>query len=489
MPLPQIPPTFTAVTTGSNEYSIELNDANLETQAWKKPRYEGCQTTTQQLNKFTEGDVTYGKTTAVQKYSRNIYIGNSVIGMTYDSNEDSSLVNFPNFSYVTTKRFITVNDDNTVTNTNLGNQKLTFDEKRGFYRAFYADFPERSNCQIILNDENIRSSLKTDYNIYFNGGLLQKLMHIQSSPTEELGAVTFLKDRYIGVNTHNSPSAQELLALITNPNDPNIFSQKQGGLYFLGEGTTIEEATSAHTASLFNEEIYSDWFTGSLQQTITVNALFTDKGETIGYQYEAQQFSFGGLHSFCKDFFNYQGNSSYKGDKRLFATFTEQHTIDELESGFNKQPIYTTRTGSYITNGIITNTLTELSTVEMNSLETGSSTAFELELITSAKSNLSFDYATNNVLSGAFGTTQQPASFDTGSVILSKTEDSTPSLLLKLVKDKELPDGTGRKSFIILPENIHPHIKNNLTHFLSKAGISLDLDTIPALDNTYEKLK
>jgi hypothetical protein len=507
MALKQTPPTFAAVTTGSEEYSVQLNDANLEGKAWKSSRYDGSRTVTTTLNRFTEGDITYGKTTAVQKYSRNIYIGNSVIGMGIDTNEDSSLVNFPNFSYVTTKRFITVNSDNTVENVNIGSKKLTQEEKLGFYKSFYEDFPIQGGCQIIVNDENIRTTLKDNYNIYFNGGLLQKLLHIQSPPdggnNSNLGYITFLKDRYIQDRTYNDPDGGSILNYLNNPSEPE-YKPNQGGLYFLGttdSGLTIENAISSHTASLFNEEVYTNWFTGSLETEVsTYTAGVNSNREEVYFEHKTIQFSFGSFYQFISNFFNYQRRFSYKGDKRLFITLAGPHTVTELESGFNNQPIYTTRTGSYINEGIITDNFTELSTLEIGQIETGSIQSasidtFELELIGSPNNNLSFNYQTSigfpMYLEG-YGLTEsngQPASFITGSVIISKTEDSTPSLLLKLVKSKELPDGTGRKSFVIIPENLHPHIKKNLTHFLAKAGVSLDLDTIPALDSTFEQLR
>ena len=57
-----------------------------------------------------------------------------------------------------------------------------------------------------------------------------------------------------------------------------------------------------------------------------------------------------------------------------------------------------------------------------------------------------------------------------------------------LNKNTHLPDGIGRNGFVIIPDNLHPHVKKNLIHFLAKAGVSLDLDTIPALDTTFERL-
>jgi hypothetical protein len=72
--------------------------------------------------------------------------------------------------------------------------------------------------------------------------------------------------------------------------------------------------------------------------------------------------------------------------------------------------------------------------------------------------------------------------------LITVCDDSVPSLLLNLPKEEHLPDGIGRKGFIIVPENIHPHIKQNLVHFLARAGVSLGTDVVPTIDNTYRKL-
>jgi len=484
MALKQTPPTWTAVTTGSNEYSIELNDANLETKAWRSSRYDGSQTTTTTLNLYNNSDKTYGKTAATQKYSRNIYIGNGIIGMDGDSSEDASLVNFPNFSYVSTKKFITVNNDDTVTTTRLEGQKTTNDQKIGFYRSFYEDFPISSNCQVIINDENIRSGLKDKYNIHFNGGTLQKLLHLQSGPRGGAGS------SYISYIT---ASVTEEVTIYTAANNPAGFNEPfgtRGGLYLTGlagTGGTLADSTSTHTGSLFNQEIYQNWFTGSLEENVTIT------GVKPGTQYSTKVFSFQGLYEFYDSFFNYQTNSTYKGDKRMFATFVENHTAEELETGFNKQPIYTFRSGSYITNGVTTNSLTELSTIELSEVNFGVTALVfaQIGLLASPINQLSFNYTTTASLTFVNDTSipGQPASLAEGGVIFSKTEDSTPSLLLPLVKEKELPDGIGGKSFVIIPENLHPHIKQNLTHYLAKAGISLNVDVVPALDNTFKKLK
>jgi len=178
MPLDQNPPTFTAVTTGSKEFSVEINDAVFETKGWRNSRYDGSITKTTTLNKLdSSNDITYGKTTAIQKYSRNIYIGTNIVGMDdQTSQEDSTLTTFPNFSYLQTNAFITIDEDNEVSKTEIEANLSNPDAKRGFYRAFYEDFPIGDTCKVITLDESLKQNLEDFYSIYFNGGRLQHLV-------------------------------------------------------------------------------------------------------------------------------------------------------------------------------------------------------------------------------------------------------------------------------------------------------------------------
>ena len=72
---------------------------------------------------------------------------------------------------------------------------------------------------------------------------------------------------------------------------------------------------------------------------------------------------------------------------------------------------------------------------------------------------------------------------------ISQCDDNVPSLLLELDKNIDLPDGTGKTGFVILPENIHPHIRQNLTYYLARIGIPLGVDVVPTIDNEFKKLK
>jgi hypothetical protein len=78
--------------------------------------------------------------------------------------------------------------------------------------------------------------------------------------------------------------------------------------------------------------------------------------------------------------------------------------------------------------------------------------------------------------------TLTPPAFASGSVIISKAEDATPSLLVELNKVIELPNGIGDKPFVIIPNNLHPHIKDNIIFYLTKAGINFGDDTSQVIE-------
>ena len=79
---------------------------------------------------------------------------------------------------------------------------------------------------------------------------------------------------------------------------------------------------------------------------------------------------------------------------------------------------------------------------------------------------------------------------------VSKLDDSIPSVLVKLEKTTELPNGlmagqsfsenqfyvdpgieAGPK-FVIIPDNLHPYIKNNIKYFLIKAGLASENESL-----------
>ena len=433
---PQTPPTFNAVTTGSDEYSVELNDANVGTLAWKSSRYNGSKTITAVLNEYTKGiDVSVGKGAAVQKYSRNIYLGNSIVGMD-EGGENNNLVNFPNFSYATTLKYFTVNGDNSISNDTVESKPNDFNARRGIYRAFYEDFKEGTSCNVILNDVSIKTNLKNSYPIYFNGGQLQKTFSIQTQTTPNKTVI----------QTSYTPLGNSLA--------------------FTGIGSGNESL--ACDLNFYNINIINEFYSGSLDKIDSSKSKISE------------------VANFIKDALNFRDNSEYIGDKRLFTSFCTQSSNPTIPSIGNEfEAIRTIYTGSISSSmGVLrTENLAEISTTEMKSITPANPTT---TIFFNFKDKFILNQGYNP--SGSASTPVSPPTFDLGTLMFSKTEDAVPSLLINLPKNEHLPDGIGANGFVIIPDNLHPHIKKNLTHFLAKAGVPLGVDTIPALDNTFEKL-
>jgi len=46
-----------------------------------------------------------------------------------------------------------------------------------------------------------------------------------------------------------------------------------------------------------------------------------------------------------------------------------------------------------------------------------------------------------------------------------------PTLIINMDKESELNDGLGDSGFVIVPQNCHPKVKNNIEYYLEKAGL------------------
>ena len=412
----------------SQSNQFEFNDSVLTTKAWNSSRYDGRQLSAAKINRFTVGDSTYGKTPVIQNYSRNIYIGNDIVGMSSITGEaeDNSLLQFDNFSYAQTNTYITVNEDDSITFNTL-NEPIEDDysEIIGFYQAFYDDFKQGTYCKIIINDLSQKNNLRPSYPIWFNGGQFQKLLKLTPGNSSHL---KFTK-------TNNA------LDYDHGPNE-----------------------TTGFLSTMYDETLLNEFYTGSLVGEISFqpprdgdDGVFPISSET-GILAE-------NIGNLIDSAISYKNNSSYKGDKRFFASF--------LISG-SEAPIRTITTGSVVSmqQTFRSNNLAELSTAEFQSHSISTHVINFTE-----NTKLHQDYISINQTSDPM----TPPLHGSGSVIFSQVNDTTPSLLIELNKSSELPEGTGNKPFIILPHNIHPFIKDNLLYFLTQAGIDVGGNTSTVL--------
>ena len=223
------------------------------------------------------------------------------------------------------------------------------------------------------------------------------------------------------------------------------------------------------------------------------------------------------FQSFIRSLFRYKDSSNYPYNKRVFITLCEpvrpkflygvaDATLNFDVENFSRSgslfitPLRTSLTGSFHeeVGSFKTNNLAELSTFEavgfqhINTLDINGSgnTNKVFSFIPSPKFELNQQYINKfpDPPANDLGDNPQgPFNFASGSYVISLCEDDNPSLMVELAKDSELPDGVGEKEFIVIPENLHPHIKDNLLFYLSKAGVDVSGNATDKLEKDTSK--
>ena len=64
---------------GERQLTAEFDDALLDQQAWKNPRYDGSKLTAAKINKFTSGDIGFQNQATLLRQTTALYISDSVI--------------------------------------------------------------------------------------------------------------------------------------------------------------------------------------------------------------------------------------------------------------------------------------------------------------------------------------------------------------------------------------------------------------------------
>jgi len=98
---------------------------------------------------------------------------------------------------------------------------------------------------------------------------------------------------------------------------------------------------------------------------------------------------------------------------------------------------------------------------------------FETNITSSVSQNKTYTYEINDsdkgstIVSQSFVTSY---AYPFSSHQLSVLRDE-PTLIVNMDKESEIPDGLGEKGFVIIPQNCHPKVKNNVEYYLEKAGL------------------
>ena len=197
--------------------------------------------------------------------------------------------------------------------------------------------------------------------------------------------------------------------------------------------------------------------------------------------------------NFINEAINFRDSAEWKGNKRFFISFFPESSSIGVENQTDvlNFPIRTTVTGSY--------RITPLDS--LTTTPSGSQRSFDLRELSTAEikgthgnnflllkdeAKLHYDYQAQRIAvpaagDGGFhlGTNEDRSvtAFKSGSYVISRMNDDNPSLLIELNKSQQLPAGDqGDKEFVVIPENLHPFIKDNIEYFLIQAGINISGD-------------
>ena len=164
----------------SESFDIEFDDAVLETRFWKS-RAEGTQLQGSFINRFTQGDITFGKNPIIENKIAALYVGSTIIGgESGNEAEDPSRVALNGHSYVSIDRILLIDietdevqiiERQSLIDINTG----TTGEEKAFKRFVTRDFNEGSEINLRLLDKTVANSLKPSHFVKFNRGSLMKI--------------------------------------------------------------------------------------------------------------------------------------------------------------------------------------------------------------------------------------------------------------------------------------------------------------------------
>ena len=151
----------------------EFDDALLDQQVWKNPRYDGCKLTQTEYNEYNVEDISFLTLPTLTNKTTALYIANTVIGGT----EDPQFATIKGHSYVGIQKILIINtlDDSVQV---LDRASEPYEE---FHRFITNDLPTGAKCKLKLLDDSVQSNLSGRHRVKMNKGYLLKTLRYESA--------------------------------------------------------------------------------------------------------------------------------------------------------------------------------------------------------------------------------------------------------------------------------------------------------------------
>ena len=435
----------------TKSFSVEFDDALLDLEGWKNPRYEGSKLTGQKINEWNAGDITYGKNPVIENKTTALYIGNTLIG---GEDEDGSYVHIKRHSYVGINRILII--DPTTDDVKLLDS--TQEEFEPFHRFVTNDLPTGGSFNIRLLDFSIPNALDavSKYYVKMNKGWLLKSLKA-SYPHGIAGGAN--ANNGIRLYLDNEDKLQFLYGYNIRTSSPPIISpQIDTGSSYIYE--------NKFTRQYWPPEDLEDFVTGSYGNVtgegfLSGSAFFQLNkflGESTLHHLQSSSLGSTEVHI---TFFNGSVDYSSLNDERSISTFEIDYYTDIPTSvGFSCWQGPTIPRIQLKQRFKPTTPLVNSDNVFHSYFNESCLNANQNIQITSS----SFEVGNDNP-SGSYSPEAENLNYQVSWL------DKAHTLIADIPKSRYLPNGIGEKGFVIIPEQTDRRVKDNIDYYLQKAGL------------------
>jgi len=430
----------------TQSFDVEFDDALLDLEGWKNPRYAGSKLTAAKINEYTAGDTTYGLNPVITNKTTALYIGNTLIGA---EEEDEQYVYIKNHSYVDINRILLI-DPYTDEVTIIDDSQEEFEP---FHRFITTDLPTGGSFNIKLLDFAVQNSLKGPYHVKMNKGwLLRTLKYTPYYSQSDGGA----GDNLFFISEPGSAKLMEFIFLskttsnTTKGYGPSYISSSitrnkyVDEYYPLSSSTTFMETDPIHSPKPTWQGV-SHFIISGTQHL----------GANIDKNYEMHLTLHEGSYDFAPGMNDERSISTFEIDKRAIHSNKGSSTMDIYPSSIALK-------GSGVDKRFTPTFSSSHDSFNTYNLDVGASSTVS--------------YATKDIYTKGELT---PTGSYSGSYSYELSWlDRSHTLISNIDKESELYDGIGEKGFVIIPEQTDTRIKDNIDYYLEKAGLITKTVTI-----------
>ena len=248
------------------QYTVEFDDALLDLEGWKRPRHYGSKLTAAKINKYTTGDITYGKTPVLERKTNAIYIANTIIDAGSGSSQPEPYTTIKKHCYVGIDKMLLINDDDdsitTIEGKGVGDDIIGNTDFLGFNRYLTSDFPTGAKFQIKILDESKQTNIKPGgYYVKMNKGYLYPCFRYNQADDN----INYDERNGIFLYNHGLRNENKYVGRVIQNNNVISGSASSGSLRFryanfYGDQTT-DFKLSGSTPSFASSSILQNQFT------------------------------------------------------------------------------------------------------------------------------------------------------------------------------------------------------------------------------------